>query len=128
MIENGGLRVEPELGSYEGVVEIVVVRTVPGIGAVADEEALAVAQVLVHAPGSVPVFRLFGHTGVLVVAESGDIALALFGGGIEAHEVGVDFVKAVGGNNVPRKRRLGEAAGGIGTNARRRVVDGVAGA
>ncbi len=43
MIEHRRLGVEPELGPNEGVVEIVVVGAVPGIGAVADEETLAVA-------------------------------------------------------------------------------------
>src|ERR1035438_1710697 len=113
--------------AYVGIVEVVVVSTVAGIGAIADEEALPVAQVLVDAPGSVPVLGLFGGGGVLIVGQAEGIARGQLGRGEIAHDLDAYRVEPVAGNLVARKRGFREASGGIGARACRRVVNGVAG-
>jgi hypothetical protein len=125
VVDHGRLRVEPELRPDEGIIEVVVVRAVPRVGAVADEEALLVAEILVDAAGPVVVFRLFGGAGVEVVVEAGGIALALLGARIPGEDLGADRVEARGGDNVVRERRLREAAGGGPGDAGRGVLNRV---
>lgn len=82
MIEGSGFRDEVELRSDKGIIEVMVVGAVTILGAVADEEALFVSDVLIETAGVVPILGDFGRTGVLIVRQAQWITRSFLSAGV----------------------------------------------